>query len=316
MAPTTDKSLPVVSSVPERRLEQVSQHLRSPDEVASFEGIPKIREVARDSVGPALGANSLAGIGRASAHQFARNGARAVFICDYSDTHLTTHQRELKSLYPAVDIHPRKFDASDEDAVKAVVDEALEKYGRLDVFFANAGIVGQIEKFTSITGENFMRTLKTNALSVFLAAKLAAPAMMRTNKEKPSSGGSIIGTASVAGIRSNAGSTDYSASKAAVVSMMQTCAWQLAGTNVRCNAICPGLIETGMTAPVYETARARGSEGKIGQLNPMRRGGQPDEVARMVLFLASDEASYVNGQAIAVCGGLSSGHPAVMGKLG
>ncbi|KAI9862149.1 MAG: hypothetical protein M1813_004924 [Trichoglossum hirsutum] len=254
-----------MSSVPKQRLEQVSQHLRSPNEVASFEGIPKIREVARDSVGPRVegkviivtGANSPTGIGRASAHQFARNGACAVFICDYSDTYLATHERELKSLYPSVDIHPRKFDASDETAVKTVVDEAIEKYGRLDVFFANAGVVGQAEIFTRVTGENFMNTLKTNALRHVLA-----------------------------------------------------------GTNIRCNAICPGIIETGMTATIYEAARARGSEGKIGQLNPTRRGAQPDEVARMALFLASDEASYVNGQAIAVCGGLSSGHPVVPGRLG
>ena len=98
--------------------------------------------------------------------------------------------------------------------------------------------------------------------------------------------------------------------------MMQTCAWQLAGTNIRSNAICPGLVETGMTTPLYEAARARGSEAKIGQLNPTKRGAQPDEVARMALFLASDEASYVNGQAIAVCGGFSSGHPVVPGRLG
>lgn len=155
-----------------------------------------------------------------------------------------------------------------------------------------------------------------NVYSVFLAAKYAAPAMMKTSSAKPQSGGSIIGTASVAGLRSNAGSTPYSASKAAVVSLAQTIAYQLAGTGVRVNAICPGLIETGMTAPVYEAARARGNEKKIGQLNPTRRGGQPDEIARVALFLGSDESSYVNGQAWAVCGGLSAGHPFVPGKLG
>lgn len=96
---------------------------------------------------------------------------------------------------------------------------------------------------------------------------------------------------------------------------MQTTCYQLAHTSIRCNAICPGLIETGMTAPVYATARARGTERKIGQLNPMGRGAVADEVARVALFLGSDEASYVNGQAWAVCGGLSAGHPAVPGKL-
>jgi len=78
---------------------------------------------------------------------------------------------------------------------------------------------------------------------------------------------------------------------------------------VRVNAICPGLIETGMTAPIFDRARAKGTDDKIGQLNPLRRAGQPKEIAAMALFLASDEASYVNGQAIAVDGGLSSSHP-------
>jgi NAD(P)-dependent dehydrogenase (short-subunit alcohol dehydrogenase family) len=151
---------------------------------------------------------------------------------------------------------------------------------------------------------------------VFLAAKYAAPAMEKTSEGKKSSGGSIIATASVAGLRSNAGSTVYSASKAAVVSMAKTMAFELAGTGIRVNALCPGLIETGMTAPVFEMARARGTQGRIGQLNPLKRGGHADEIARVALFLASDEASYVNGQAWAVDGGLSAGHPYVPSKTG
>lgn len=260
------------------------------------------------------GANSAIGIGRATVHQFARNGARAIFVCDYQDSHLETHKRELASLYPSVDIHTRRFDAGDEESVKNVVQEALDKYGRLDIFFANAGISsGRV--FWEEDSEGFMKMLKTNTLSVFLAAKYGSRAMLKTSDEKPYPGGSIIGTASVAGLRSNAGPTDYSASKAAVISLMQTCAYQLVGTGIRCNAVCPGLIETGMTKTTYDAARKRGNEKKIGQLNPLRRGGQPDEIARAVLFLASDEASYVNGQAWAVDGGLSAGHPFVPGKL-
>jgi NAD(P)-dependent dehydrogenase (short-subunit alcohol dehydrogenase family) len=140
--------------------------------------------------------------------------------------------------------------------------------------------------------------------------------MMLTSEEKKYPSGSIIGTASVAGIRSNAGSTDYSASKAGVISIAQTVAYQLAGTGIRINAICPGMIETGMTAPVFEAARKKGTERKIGQLNPLRRGAHADEVARVALFLGSDESSYVNGQAWAVDGGLSAGHPVIPGKLG
>ena len=200
--------------------------------------------------------------------------------------------------------------------MKEVIDDALARYGRLDVFFANAGIVGPHALFTNIDDADFMQIMKVNTLSVFLAVKHAAPAMQKTSDAKPASSGSIIGTASVAGLRSNAGSTPYSASKAAVISLAQTTAYQLVGTNVRVNAICPGLIETGMTAPTYESARARGTEKKIGQLNPTRRGGHADEIARVALFLGSDESSYVNGQAWAVDGGLSAGHPYVSGRIG
>jgi len=183
------------------------------------------------------------------------------------------------------------------------------------------------EDFTEVMRVNSLRSVYsqstfirvrvlTNVLSVFLAAKHAAPAMQKTSPEKPKPSGSIIATASVAGLRSNAGSTPYSASKAAVISMAQTMAYQLMATNVRVNAICPGLIETGMTAPVFESARFRGTQGKIGQLNPLRRPGHADEIARVVLFLGSDEASYVNGQAWAVDAGLSAGHPYVPSKSG
>lgn len=82
-----------------------------------------------------------------------------------------------------------------------------------------------------------------------------------------------------------------------MISIVQTACYQLAGTGIRCNALCPGIIETGMTSKMYEAARARGTDKKIGQLNPLQRGGVADEVARVALFLASDEASYVNGQA-------------------
>lgn len=140
--------------------------------------------------------------------------------------------------------------------------------------------------------------------------------MLKTSADKKHPSGSIIGTASVAGLRSNAGASDYSASKAGVISLAQTLAYQLAGTGIRANVLCPGVIETGMTAAMYEAARARGTERKIGQLNPLKRGAHADEVARVALFLASDESSYVNGQAWAVDGGLSAGHPFVPGKLG
>ncbi|CAG7996109.1 unnamed protein product [Penicillium nalgiovense] len=313
-----------MSAAAKQRLQALSKQLVEgiPSE-GTFEDIPKIRHVASDSAGPrtkdkvviVTGANSPNGIGRASAHQFANNGAKAVYICDFSDTHLATHKREMESLYPNVDVHVRTFDAADEKALTGVIDEAVSKYGRLDVFFANAGVVGQPKLFTEIDGDGFLNTMRVNALGVFLAAKHAAPAMKITSASKPYPSGSIIGTASVAGLRSNAGSTDYSASKAAVASIAQTVSYQLAGSGIRINAICPGLIETGMTQTVFDRARERGTERKVGQLNPLQRGAVADEVARVALFLGSDESSYVNGQAWAVCGGLSAGHPVVPGKL-
>jgi len=314
-----------MSRVAKRRLATLSEQLVSPiPDQGKFENIPVLKKIAPDSNGPRVkgkviivtGTNSPLGIGRASAHQFAQNGAKALYICDYNSSHLEVHKRELASLYPSTEVHVRQFDAADEDSVKKVVDDAIATYGRLDVFFANAGIVGQPKIFSDITAEEFLGTLRTNVVSVHLAAKYAAPAMMLTSPSKPYPSGSIIGTASVAGLRSNAGSSDYSASKAGVVSLAQTISYQLAGTGIRINAICPGVIETGMTAPMYEAARERGTEKKIGQLNPLGRGAHADEVARVALFLASEEASYVNGQAWAVDGGLSAGHPFVPGKLG
>lgn len=110
------------------------------------------------------GANSVLGIGRASAHQFAEHGARAVYLCDYDDTHLAAHQREIAGLWPQVDVHTRQFDAADEKAVKGVIDEALAKYGRLDVFFANAGTTGPHLPFGQIEADEFMDVLRVNSL--------------------------------------------------------------------------------------------------------------------------------------------------------
>ena len=104
------------------------------------------------------------GIGRATAHQFAHNGAKAVFLCDFSDTYLEVHKRELNSLYPDVEIHTRRFDAGDEQSVKGVVQEALDKYGRLDVMYANAGINLTLTRFTEASAEDFMKVLRTNTL--------------------------------------------------------------------------------------------------------------------------------------------------------
>lgn len=113
---------------------------------------------------PPSGANSPLGIGRAAAHQFAAHGAAAVYICDYDGSHLAAHAAEMTRLFPGVDVQTRVFDAADEDKVKGVVGDAMERHGRLDVFFANAGISGGAPLFTEIETEDFERLLKTNVL--------------------------------------------------------------------------------------------------------------------------------------------------------
>ncbi|MEO6114108.1 MAG: SDR family oxidoreductase [Sphingomicrobium sp.] len=194
-------------------------------------------------------------------------------------------------------------DAGDDSDVCALVERAVAEHGGLDIFFANAGVGGGLGSIFEQSAEDWTEILRVNLIGPFLAIKHAAPVMNERGK------GSIICTASVAGLRSGAGGPAYSASKAGVISLVKTAAQQLSGSNVRVNAICPGLIETGMTEFVYERARAKGVEQRLGHLNPLKRGGVPTEIANAALFLASDESSYVNGHALVVDGGLSSSHP-------
>jgi NAD(P)-dependent dehydrogenase (short-subunit alcohol dehydrogenase family) len=194
-------------------------------------------------------------------------------------------------------------DAGREADVVGLIEAATSEHGGLDIFFANAGISGGLASIFEQTPEDWQEILRVNLIGPFLAIKHAAPAM------KKRGGGSIICTASVAGLRAGAGGPAYSASKSGVISLVEVAATQLCGANIRVNAICPGLIETGMTQPLFDNARAAGKEELIGHLNPMKRGGEPIEIARAALFLASDDSSYVNGHALVVDGGLSASHP-------
>lgn len=187
--------------------------------------------------------------------------------------------------------------------VSTLVEQVVAEHGGLDIFFANAGVSGGFDGIFDQDAAAWAEILRINLIGPFLAVKYAAPHI------KARGGGSIIATASVAGLRAGAGGPAYSASKAGVINLVKVAATQLAGSNVRVNAICPGLIETGMTQFMFDRARAKGQEGQIGHLNPLKRGGQPSEIAQAALFLASDESSYVNGQAIVVDGGLSASHP-------
>ncbi|KZT52275.1 NAD(P)-binding protein [Calocera cornea HHB12733] len=259
------------------------------------------------------GVGSMKGIGRASAFLYARERAAHLYLLDFDGTNLPNLKEELGKAYPDVKVTTIQGDAADEELIAGVCKRALEEEGRLDVFFANAGIA-TAHFLPDITAQQFMNTLRINTLSCFLAVKHASEAMKRAGGGKDEQGGSIILTASIAGLRSGAGTIDYSASKAGVNSIAQTAPYQLQRTNIRVNSICPGLIETGMTMTTFDYAKSRGNAAKLGQLNPMGRYGISEGIAQMALFLASDDASYVNGQNIAVDGALSSSHPVIPGR--
>jgi NAD(P)-dependent dehydrogenase (short-subunit alcohol dehydrogenase family) len=248
----------------------------------------------------AIVTGAASGIGRASAILFAREGARVVIVDKNAEGVIETARSIAKD---GGTVQTVVGDTSSEEVVKGYVDDAVKSFGTLDVVYANAGILGGATPLLEQTVEQWLQILQTNLLGPFLAIKHAAPLMIKKGH------GSIVLTASTAGLRAAAGNAPYSASKAGVISLAQTAANALSGTGVRVNAICPGLIETGMTQAMYDNARERGTAGKIGQLNPLQRGGEPEEIAAMALFLASDESSYVNGQAFAVDGGLSSTLP-------
>ncbi|MFB0610748.1 SDR family NAD(P)-dependent oxidoreductase [Aurantiacibacter poecillastricola] len=240
------------------------------------------------------------GIGRASALLFASEGAKVV-VFDRADSVRETAEAIREAGGEAIAL---TGDAGEEADVSGAVATAQESFGDLHVFFANAGITGTARGgFFDSDAENWLAVLRVNLVGAFLAVKHAAPAI------EASGGGAIVCTASVAGLRSGAGPAPYSASKAGVINLVQTAAQQLGRSGVRINAVCPGLIETGMTAPLYENARTKGVEDRIGLLNPMGRGGDAKEIAKAALFLASDMSSYVNGQALAADGGLSTSHP-------
>ncbi|MBI5258092.1 MAG: SDR family oxidoreductase [Burkholderiales bacterium] len=240
------------------------------------------------------------GIGRAAALLFASEGARLVL----GDKTAAVNDTQAAVAAAGGQAVALQIDAGVEADVQKLVATAIEQYGQLDVAFANAGIGGGMAGIFEATPELWSEVLRVNLIGPFLMIKHAGKHMADAGK-----GGAIICTASVAGLRSGAGGPAYSASKAGVINLVTVAAQQLSETNVRVNALCPGLTETGMTKPTFDYAQAKGVTHKLGRLNPLRRAAQPDELAQVALFLASEQSSYVNGQAIVVDGGLSTSHP-------
>ncbi|HEY0329675.1 MAG TPA: SDR family oxidoreductase [Rhodopseudomonas sp.] len=241
------------------------------------------------------------GIGRAAALLFTKEGARLIAVDRSEAVHDTVELVRRQGGHAEAVVG----DAGSEHDVKAFIAQAVAEHGRLDAIWANAGVSGGLVPLEEQTVEHWQEVLRINLIGPFLAIKHAIPHMIAQER------GAIVLTASVAGLKAGASGHPYAASKAGVISLVQTTAYSLSGTGVRINAVCPGLIETGMTQQVFDNARERGTAHKIGQINPLKRAGQPHELAAMGLFLASDEASYVNGQAIPVDGGLTASMPYV-----
>jgi NAD(P)-dependent dehydrogenase (short-subunit alcohol dehydrogenase family) len=239
------------------------------------------------------------GIGEATVRLFHAEGARVV-AADVQDARGKRLAEELGA--GAVYQHA---DVSQEAEVKALVDLAVGELGRLDCLFNNAGFVGARGPIDTIPVDEFDVTFGVLLRGVFLGMKHAAPVMKRQGS------GSIISTASVAGLQAGFGPHPYSAAKAAVVQLTRTVATELGESGVRVNCICPGGIATPLLASAFgEGEAALGTlRSVLAMAQPIRRAGLPEDIARAALWLASDDASFVNGQAIVVDGGLTSGRP-------
>jgi 3-oxoacyl-[acyl-carrier protein] reductase len=230
------------------------------------------------------------GIGRETALLFAKNGAKLV-IADFDETNGQTVADEIRALgSEAVFV---KADVSNPEDAEKMVGVALERFGRLDILINNAGITrdGFLVKMEQ---EQWDKVISINLTGVFLCTQAAAKAMMAQGS------GVILNAASVVALYGNVGQTNYAAAKAGVIGMTKTWAKELGPKGVRVNAVAPGFVVTGMTEKVPEKVL-----GMMVQQTPLRRLGQPIDIANAYLFLASDEASFINGAVLSVDGGLS-----------
>jgi meso-butanediol dehydrogenase/(S,S)-butanediol dehydrogenase/diacetyl reductase len=224
------------------------------------------------------------GIGSATAQRFVQEGAQLVLV-DVLAPGVTTDKAAIFAV-----------DVSDENAVMSCMAAVMDRFGKLDVLVNNAGVICHAESPETATLQDWQRVFNVNLMGTMLCTKHVSAALIKSK-------GVIVNTASVAGIRAGAGGNAYSASKAAIINLTQTLACDFGAHGVRVNAVAPGLIETDITKPVFDYARSAGKAEKLGARCELRRYGHPEEIASVIAFLASDDASYVTGQTLAVDGG-------------
>jgi NAD(P)-dependent dehydrogenase (short-subunit alcohol dehydrogenase family) len=239
-------------------------------------------------------------IGTATSALLAERGARIVAV-DCREQDLKTATRDLPASAQALAV---AADVTSEDEVAEYVRAAVDKFGTIDVFYNNAGIEGDIAPITKYSLQTFRRVLDVNVVGVFLGMKHVLPVMLKQNS------GSIINTASIAGLIGSPDIAVYSASKHAVIGLTKSAAQECAATGVRVNCVCPGLIDSRMLSAIIEgrnPGNAPVPNERTVERIPARRLGLASEVASIVAFLASDEASYVSGSAYTVDGGRTAG---------
>lgn len=232
------------------------------------------------------------GIGKSIALKFAAEGANIAFTDLVIDENGKNTEKEIAAL--GVKVKGYASNAALFDDSHTVVDEIVKEFGKIDILVNNAGITkdGLMMRMTELQWD---AVINVNLKSAFNFTHACAPTMMKQKS------GSIINMSSVVGVSGNAGQANYSASKAGMIGLAKSIAKELGSRGIRANAIAPGFIETEMTHALNDEQRAKWAE-----TIPLRRGGSPDEVAKVCLFLASDLSSYVSGQVINVCGGMNT----------